>query len=126
MRLALVSALLVALALPATSEARGSRSSGSHATHSHRSTSRTRSSGGAAYRSSGTVQRGHDGRIRRSSAAKAAFRRSHPCPATGRSTGACPGYVVDHVKALKRGGADDPSNMQWQTLEAAKAKDRWE
>jgi hypothetical protein len=27
---------------------------------------------------------------------------------------------------LKRGGADDPSNMQWQTTGAAKAKDRWE
>jgi hypothetical protein len=34
--------------------------------------------------------------------------------------------VVDHIKALKRGGADDPSNMQWQTVEDAKAKDRWE
>src|SRR5262249_38829977 len=27
---------------------------------------------------------------------------------------------------LKRGGADTPSNMQWQTIEAAKAKDRTE
>jgi hypothetical protein len=34
--------------------------------------------------------------------------------------------VVDHVIALKRGGADAPSNMQWQTVEAAKAKDRVE
>lgn len=32
----------------------------------------------------------------------------------------------DHIKPLKRGGADDPSNMQWQTVEDAKAKDRWE
>jgi hypothetical protein len=30
------------------------------------------------------------------------------------------------VIALKRGGADAPSNMQWQTKEAAKAKDKWE
>jgi hypothetical protein len=29
--------------------------------------------------------------------------------------GTSPGYVVDHIKALKHGGADDPSNMQWQT-----------
>jgi hypothetical protein len=30
------------------------------------------------------------------------------------------------VKALKHGGADDPSNMQWQTTAEAKAKDKWE
>ena len=37
-----------------------------------------------------------------------------------------PGYVVDHVVALKHGGTDSPSNMQWQTKEAAKAKDKVE
>jgi hypothetical protein len=34
--------------------------------------------------------------------------------------------VIDHVKPLKRGGADDPSNMQWQTKAAARTKDRIE
>ena len=43
---------------------------------------------------------------------------SHPCPSTGKT--------VDHVQALKHGGADSPSNMQWQTKAEAKAKDRWE
>jgi hypothetical protein len=58
--------------------------------------------------------------------AKTDFKKAHPCPATGRSTGACPGYVIDHVTPLKRGGKDRPENMQWQTKEEAKAKDRWE
>jgi hypothetical protein len=33
---------------------------------------------------------------------------------------------VDHVKPLKRAGADAPSNMQWQTTAAVKAKDKTE
>jgi hypothetical protein len=47
-------------------------------------------------------------------------------PSTDRATGACPAYVDDHVVPLKRGGADAPSNMQWQTKAAAKAKDKIE
>jgi hypothetical protein len=37
-----------------------------------------------------------------------------------------PGYVVDHIVPLASGGADAPSNMQWQTIEDAKAKDKVE
>jgi hypothetical protein len=72
------------------------------------------------------LQRDGHGHIKRSEEAKHAFMRQHPCPATGRSSGPCPGYVIDHVKALKHGGADDPNNMQWQTVQQAKEKDRWE
>lgn len=72
------------------------------------------------------MARDHRGRIKRSQQAKNEFKRQHPCPATGRSRGPCLGYVVDHVVALKRGGADSPGNMQWQTREAAREKDRWE
>lgn len=37
-----------------------------------------------------------------------------------------PGYVIDHKVPLACGGADSPSNMQWQTVAEAKAKDRTE
>ena len=63
---------------------------------------------------------------KRSAAAKRAFRADNPCPATGHTKGPCPGYVIDHVTPLKRNGPDAPSNMQWQTIEEGRAKDRWE
>ena len=72
------------------------------------------------------VARDSHGRIKRSPQARRDFQKSHPCPSTGKTSGACPGYVVDHVRPLKRGGADAPSNMQWQTVRAAKEKDKTE
>lgn len=60
----------------------------------------------------------------RSSTAVAAFKRAQPCPATGLAKGACPGWIVDHVIQLCAGGPDEPANMQWQTVEDAKSKDR--
>jgi hypothetical protein len=84
------------------------------------------SSGSISFPTYGGVQRDSNGKILRSESEKDAFKRNHPCPSTGAATGACPGYVVDHVQALKHGGADDPGNMQWQTKSDAKAKDKWE
>ena len=55
------------------------------------------------------IQRDARGRIERSGAARAAFKREQPCPATHLPTGACPGYIIDHVIALKRGGPDTPA-----------------
>jgi hypothetical protein len=72
------------------------------------------------------VPRDSHGRIKRSGQARAQFKNSHPCPTTGKSSGSCPGYVIDHIQPLKRDGADASSNMQWQTKTAAKAKDRIE
>ena len=62
----------------------------------------------------------------RSHASVAEFKRQHPCPSTGKPRGSCPGYVVDHVVPLCAQGADDPSNMQWQTVADGKAKDKTE
>ena len=62
----------------------------------------------------------------RSASAKHAFQRNHPCPSTGQPRGKCPGYIIDHIKALACGGPDSPDNMQWQTVSDAKAKDKWE
>ena len=61
----------------------------------------------------------------RSSGAKAEFKREHPCPATGGRSGACGGYVIDHIVPLACGRADAPANVQWQTVAEAKAS-RWE
>ncbi len=54
------------------------------------------------------------------------FKLYNPCPADGGYKGSCKGYVIDHIKPLACGGEDTPKNMQWQTIEDAKAKDGWE
>ena len=80
----------------------------------------TTASPAAAQRKAAGVQRNEKGRIARSSSARTEFKKASGYP-HGR-----PGYVIDHIAPLSRGGADSPSNMQWQTKEAAKEKDRWE
>jgi hypothetical protein len=62
----------------------------------------------------------------RSYKAKADFKQQHPCPANGATKGRCEGYIIDHIKPLACGGADSPENMQWQTEQESKAKDKWE
>lgn len=64
--------------------------------------------------------------VPRSRSAVEGFKRQNPCPANGAGRGSCPGYVVDHIKPLACGGADAPANMQWQTVQEGKEKDRWE
>jgi len=54
------------------------------------------------------------------------FMYDNPCPATGSTKGACPGWQVDHVVPLKCGGADAPANMQWLTIGDHKAKTKRE
>lgn len=64
--------------------------------------------------------RDSNGRIARSPEARERLMRETGYPHSP------PGYVIDHIIPLKRGGADLPANMQWQTKADAKAKDRWE
>jgi hypothetical protein len=65
-------------------------------------------------------KRDEHGRIIRSTTARKEFMKR-----TGLSLGR-PGYVVDHIVPLKKGGCDCPENMQWQTIDEARAKDKWE
>lgn len=51
--------------------------------------------------------------ILRSQAEVRAFRADNPCPVTGRRSGTCPGWAVDHIRPLCAGGEDNPTNMQW-------------
>lgn len=62
----------------------------------------------------------------RSHTQRANFVKAHPCPATGKTKGACPNWVVDHIKPICAGGVDAPSNMQWQRFSESKIKDKEE
>jgi hypothetical protein len=118
------------------SSSKSSHSSSKSSTHAYRPSSRPRSQSASSHITNGHssshskaatgVTRDSHGKIARSQRAKDDFKKSHPCPSTGKTSGACSGYIIDHVQALKRGGADSPSNMQWQTTAAAKSKDKWE
>lgn len=106
-------------------------STAGHKTSSPKTSSTTKrtTTVGPRSRSAATLnqpERASDGRIKRSEAAKHGFMESEPCPSTGMMHGPCPGYVVDHIKPLACGGADEPSNMQWQTTQAGAEKDKWE
>jgi hypothetical protein len=67
-----------------------------------------------------TCARDSHGHIQRDAHAKQEFM-NHTGYPQGR-----PGYVVDHIVPLYKGGCDRPANRPWQTMEAAKAKDAWE
>ncbi|MEI6080132.1 MAG: HNH endonuclease signature motif containing protein [bacterium] len=62
--------------------------------------------------------RNNYGHIQRSEKAKNVFMKRSGYP-NGR-----PGYVVDHIIPLYKGGEDTPENMQWLTVEQHKEKHR--
>jgi len=77
------------------------------------------------------IPRNAAGYIIRSNTPKNAFRKSHPCPVTGLTTGACPGWAIDHIVPLVCGGCDATDNMQWlpatiKSCAGTECKDRWE
>lgn len=110
--------LAICLLVPSIASAR------SHASHPSRSPSHSaRSYSGGHHggrRAAVGVPRDSHGKIKRSETAKDEFKKETGYP-HGR-----PGYVVDHITPLARGGADSPGNMQWQTKEEARAKDKVE
>jgi len=120
-QVAVVLVASIVLILPSLAMARGHGGSHCSGSHSSRHKGGGSSSGGHNSNYAEDVQRDPNGKIARSTAAKDEFKKGNPCPATP-----CTGYVIDHVDPLKRGGADAPSNMQWQTTADAKAKDKVE
>lgn len=78
-----------------------------------------------------TPSRAADGSISRRADVLRAFKRLHPCPATGAPGGPCAGYAIDHVIPLAVGGCDSVSNLQWlpdaiKSCAGRQCKDRWE
>src|SRR5690242_17130179 len=78
----------------------------SHSSHTATHSARSRSADVSHFSSSKHtahyargVARDKNGRIARSEHAKSEFKKTHPCPSTGKSSGACPGYVIAHVTA---------------------------
>lgn len=65
------------------------------------------------YRATGQVHRNPNGSTQRSQQVLVAFRKAYLCPSTKQSTGACPGWAIDHVIPLACGGVDAVYNLQW-------------
>jgi hypothetical protein len=119
----------VALLFPLTVMAQKGGRSSSHSSRSSsatqsRITPKPRTTSTRSHKSSvpkkSSAKRSSNGKIKRSGSARADFMRRPGYP-KGRKV-----YVVDHIVPLECGGADVPSNMQWQTVQEAKIKDRTE
>jgi hypothetical protein len=77
------------------------------------------------------IKRDENGKIVRSQKVLRDFKKLYPCPATGKNTGACEGWQIDHVVSLACKGKDIVENLQWLPLQIKTCskdwcKDRWE
>lgn len=79
----------------------------------------------------GPPARNAAGVIIRRSDVRTAFKKIHPCPSTGLTSGACPGWQINHTVPLICGGCDSLSNLSYMPtiLKAGPGAlpiDRWE
>lgn len=83
------------------------------------------------YRHCGPPERNADGTIKRRRDVLRAYKKLYPCPATGLSTGVCPGWSINHVIPLASGGCDAVYNLDWmpdaiKSCARPECRDRWE
>lgn len=78
------------------------------------------------YRMGDAVTRNEKGNTQRSKQVIARFKQLYACPSTGKNSGACPGWAIDHVIPLDCGGIDAVYNMQWlpNTIKSGSGSDR--
>jgi hypothetical protein len=79
----------------------------------------------------GEPLRDKNGKIVRDSRVLREFQKLYPCPATGKRSGACPGWAKDHIIPLASCGCDSIENLQWlpneiKSCAGTECKDRWE
>lgn len=73
----------------------------------------------------GFVPRNADGTISRSSTVIYQFRKYNPCPSTGLTSGACPGWSINHIWPVGTGGCDAIINLQWLPNKIKTCKEPW-
>lgn len=74
----------------------------------------------------GPPKRDAGGEILRDSKVITAYRKVHKCPSTGKYTGACPDYALNHMVPLACGGCDAVWNMSWMRNDIKALEDRVE
>ena len=74
----------------------------------------------------GAPIRNADGSIHRDYKVISAHKKKHPCPSTGLTTGACPGWSLNHNCSLACGCVDAVWNLSWMRNDVKKIIDGYE